>query len=164
MRYVKLILTALVGAAVLVASIAWHLRPGQAPKFASLRSPYRTEEDFLLKTVIGDVAGMVSVAAKKWDGRSQPKVTINTGNADSALVTVDFKGGRASETLVLQSIWSAAQYDGRDPGGPARRHTPHSWRLPAPRPALLAGAGRDCRGAARARDPVRRRANSAQRA
>jgi tetratricopeptide (TPR) repeat protein len=113
MRYVKLILFALIGAAVLVGPIAWYLRPtNDTPKVAPLQSAYKTEEDFLLKTVVGDVAGMTSIAAKKWDGRSRAKVSIDAGAGNVVVVSADFQGGHAKDNLVLESIWSPAQYDG----------------------------------------------------
>lgn len=113
MRYVKAVLFGLLGAALCVGPILWFVKTtpvGTEMKIEALQSPYRTEEGFLVSRIVEDVAGMVSISAKTWDGRAQPKVTVAGEGTRAVRVSVDIGSEKNVQTLTLESVWSPEPY------------------------------------------------------
>ena len=103
------------GVGALFFGLRWS-RPVRAsfpPQIPTLESPYRTEEDWLLATITGDIAGMAAFAANPQPGRLAPKVTVGRDQAGAAFVEVLVTpGAPLREPLrITHSIWSPEDYE-----------------------------------------------------
>jgi hypothetical protein len=78
-----------------------------------IRTPYKTEEDWLLTSIVGDLSDMVALAGKGTPPKQHAKVTVQRDQSGQVSVTVQGVGRSAlREPLLLQhSTWAPRDYE-----------------------------------------------------